>query len=527
MTDSLDRAPANDPPSAADAADPRPATGSTGTAPGDAASPVPAVGATATQATPAADTPAKPATPAEPAAPAATPAEPAIRRRRPIGSLQLAIAAVALLGGAVLFLSGFSLGARTATTPGTPAEAASLFAPFWDVYDSITKSYVGPVDRQKLVQGAINGMIGALGDPYSAYMSPADLQKAREAIGGEFSGVGAEVTTRPTDAAVQTCDTVGPTCRLVVVVPIDGSPAQHAGLKAGDVITAVDGRSVDGETLAQAIDRVRGPKGTTVVLTLVRDGGAPFDVSIVRDTIVSPQVDTRELAGGSVTYIRLTAFSDNAADQFIAAVRAAREKGVTKFVIDVRDNPGGFVTAARSIASQFIGEGPIFWEEAADGTQVATNAQPGGAATGADIRVAVLVNGGSASASEILAGALQDTKRGTLIGQKTFGKGTIQQWVDLSAESGGFRLTIAKWLTPAKRWIHQEGLQPDIPVPGAGAGSAEPGPTGDTYLDAALDALGAAPAGPSPSPGAVPSPSPGAVASPPLDSAPLDLPRAA
>jgi len=424
---------------------------------------------------------------AGPAAPAPAPA-----RRRGVSALPLALATVALLAGAALFLSGFSLGTRTATTPGTPATDAELFAPFWDVYDSITKSYVGDVDREKLVQGAIDGMIGALDDPYSSYMSPEELQQARESIGGEFSGVGAEVTTRPTDSATGSCATIGPTCRLVIVAPIDGSPAERADLRSGDVITAVDGRSVDGETLDEAIARIRGARGTEVTLTLVRDAGAPFDVAIVRDTIVSRQVDTRELAGGAVTYVRIASFSDNAARQFAAAIRASREQGVTKFVVDLRDNPGGFVTAARSIASQFIAEGPIYWEEAADGTQVATNAASGGAATGPEIRVAVLVNGGSASASEIVAGALQDTGRGTLVGETTFGKGTIQQWVDLTAESGGFRLTIAKWLTPDKRWIHEKGLQPDVAVPTNGTGADEPGPTGDPYIDAALGALGAA-----------------------------------
>ena len=421
----------------------------------------------------------------------APPPAPVPAGRRGVGPLQLALATVALLAGAALFLSGFSLGARTATTPGTPAADAELFAPFWDAYESITKSYVGDVDRGKLVQGAIDGMIGALGDPYSSYMSPEELQRARESIGGEFSGVGAEVTTRPTDPATETCATIGPACRLVVVAPIDGSPAERAGLLSGDVITAVDGRSVDGETLDDAIARIRGPKGTAVVLTVVRDNGAPLEVAIVRDTIVSRQVEARELAGGSVMYVRVAGFSANAARQFETAIRAAREKGVTKFVVDLRDNPGGYVTAARSIASQFIGEGPLFWEEAADGTQVATNAERGGAATGPEIRVAVLVNGGSASASEIVAGALQDTGRGTLVGEKTYGKGTIQQWVDLTAESGGFRLTIAKWLTPDKRWIHKEGLQPDVAIPANGAGAGEPGPTGDPYVNAALEVLDA------------------------------------
>ena len=417
-------------------------------------------------------------------------------RRGAVRPLHLAIATVALLAGTALFLSGFSLGARTATTPGTPSSDAQLFAPFWDVWESINESYVGEVDRQKLVQGAIDGMIGALDDPFSSYMSPEELKRQREAIGGEFSGVGAEVTTRPTTGDGETCDTIGPDCRLTIVAPMDGSPAERADLRAGDVVTAVDGRSVDGETLEEAIARIRGPKGTTVVLTLVRDGGAPFDVSIVRDTIVQRQVDSRQLAGGAVEYVRVSGISDNAAAQFEEVLRGARERGVTKFVVDLRDNPGGFVTAARTIASQFVAEGPIFWEEAADGSQVATNATGGGLATGDDIRVAVLVNGGTASASEIIAGALQDTGRGTLIGEKTFGKGTIQQWIDLTAESGGFRLSIAKWLTPDKRWIHQKGLMPDVAVPADGAATGEPGPTGDPWIDAALDVLDASAAVP-------------------------------
>ena len=201
-------------------------------------------------------------------------------------------------------------------------------------------------------------------------------------------------------------------------------------------------------------------------------------MSIVRDTIVQRQVETRELAGGAVTYVRVAGISDNAAASSRRPSGPPAQRGVTKFVVDLRDNPGGFVTGARSIASQFIADGPIFWEEAADGSQVATNAAAGGLATGADVRVAVLVNGGTASASEMIAGALQDTGRGTLIGETTFGKGTIQQWIDLTAESGGFRLSIARWLTPDKRWIHEEGLGPDVAVPADGAGAGEPRPHG-------------------------------------------------
>jgi carboxyl-terminal processing protease len=425
--------------------------------------------------------------PADPA-----PADPApAPGRRSSRQFQLAIGAIALLVGAALFLSGFSLGARTAATPGTPAAASELFAPFWDVYETITRSFVGEVDPEELVRGAIEGMIEALDDPFSAYMSPEDLQRQREAIGGEFSGVGAEVTTRSTTDDGEACATLGPTCRLVVVAPIAGSPAERAGLRPGDVVTGVDGRSVDGETLGEAITRIRGPAGTTVTLTIVRDGGPAFDLAIVRDRIVERQVEVRDLAEGAVAYVRLRGVSDNAAVQFESALRTLRERGVTSFVLDLRDNSGGYATAARSIISQFVAEGPVFWQRAADGSLVVTTAMAGGLATGNDVRVAVLVNEGTASAAEMIAGALQDTGRGTLVGTTTFGKGTIQQWMDLSPTAGGFRLSIAHWLTPQQRSIHEVGLTPDVLVPGD-AGPREPGSTGDPFIDAALDVLQAA-----------------------------------
>jgi carboxyl-terminal processing protease len=407
--------------------------------------------------------------------------------RRGVGPLQLALAVVALLAGAALFLSGFTLGARTATTPGTPAADQALFGPFWDTWDSINRSYVGQVDQKKLVEGAIDGLIKALGDPYSSYMSPADLQRAREDLGGQFEGIGAVISARSTAVGGDSCAALAPTCRMTVVSAIPASPAEAAGLRADDVVTAIDGASVDGLTLDQAIAKVRGKKGTPVVLAIVRAGQAPFDLRIVRDTIVQTQVETRDLANASVRYIRVAAFSDNSAKDFTDALRAGLAKGERSVIVDLRDNPGGYVTAARTIASQFIAAGPLFWEESADGSQIETDASPGGVATDPGIRVMVLVNKGSASASEIVSGALQDSKRGTLVGETTFGKGTVQQWVDLTDDSGGFRLTVAKWLTPAKRWIHLKGLTPDVAVATDGGSTT---PTGDPYIDAALKALG-------------------------------------
>jgi carboxyl-terminal processing protease len=414
--------------------------------------------------------------------PAPVPTRQVARRRRP-SPITLAVVVVGLFAGAALFLSGYSLGARIATTPGTPAEERDLFAPFWDAYHSITNTYVGEVDPAKLVQGAIDGMFDALGDPYSGYMTPEELRAARESLGGQFEGIGAEITTRKTGTS-EACSPLGPDCRMVVVAPLAGSPAEKAGLEAGDQVLAVDGSSVDGLTLDEAIKRVRGPRGTPVALTIQRGDGEPFELKIVRDVIVQSQVEVRELAGGSVGYLRVAAFSDNSAAEVKKTLAQLAEKGTKKIIIDLRDNPGGYVVAARTIASQFIADGPIFWEEDAQGNQEPTNAEPGGVMTDPSYRVVVLVNKGSASASEILAGALQDTGRATVVGETTFGKGTVQAWTDLSEEAGGFRLTIAKWLTPDKRWIHEKGLTPDVTV-------AADGETGDAYIDAALDVLGA------------------------------------
>ena len=352
------------------------------------------------------------------------------------GALGIALAIIALLAGAALFLSGYSLGSRAAATPGTPASDATVFRPFWDVWDSITHSYAGgTVDRQKLVEGAIQGMFNALGDPYSAYMSPEDLKKAREDLGGQFEGIGATIGTSGPNGEDSSCATLGADCLMIVIQPMGGSPAEKAGLVAGDVIAQIDGQTVNGLGLTDAINRVRGPKGSTVVLTVLRDGGT-LQISIVRDTIVQSQIVTDELANGTVRYIRVAAFSDRAADDFTAALRAGLEKGQKRIIIDLRDNPGGYVTAARTIASQFVAEGPLFWEENAAGEQEPTNTTGGGVATGDDVKVVVLVNKGSASASEIVAGALQDTGRAILVGETSFGKGTVQEWVDLDGGLG-------------------------------------------------------------------------------------------
>ena len=392
------------------------------------------------------------------------PVRPLVEPRRGSSSLVIAVAVVAVLAGAALFMSGFLVGQRAVSQPGTPAARADAFQPFWDVYETIERRYAGgDIDEQALVRGAIRGMVEALDDPYSSYLTPEEYQSGLQDLSGQFEGIGAEIGTRNAAGQTSDCSTLGDDCVLIVVSPIEGSPAQKAGLRPGDSVLAVDGDGLDGLTVDEARDRVRGKKGTEVVLTIQRETGAPFDVSIVRDTIVQREVIQEDLADGSIGYIRVTGFSDNAAAQFVAALKTDLDAGRKKLILDLRGNPGGYVTAARTIASQFIGSGPIFWEETADGVKEATDAAPGGLATGDDVELIVLVDRGSASASEIVAGALQDRKRGTIVGETTFGKGTVQQWIELQ-DTGALKLTIAKWLTPDQRWIHTKGIVPEVVV---------------------------------------------------------------
>jgi carboxyl-terminal processing protease len=442
--------------------------------------PVPAAETVAIEPVPAVDAPGT-------IAPATPEARPRAGSGRRGGIAIVAVSLVAVLAGTALFLSGWTLGRQVAMTPGTPSGEGEMFQPFWDTYRAVTERYAGgEVDRKAIVEGAIKGMIGALDDPYSQYLTSEEFKASLQGISGEFEGIGATIGTVDASGASSSCVDLGPSCRMVIVAPLKGAPAEDAGLLPGDVITHIDGIAVGGQTLEQARMKVRGPKGTPVVLTIERSGEAPRDIEVVRAVIVSPEVESEDLADGSVGYIRLAGFSDHAAEQFDEAVAEDVAAGRKKLVIDLRGNPGGYVTAARDIASQFLDGGTIFWEEDADGALVESAAKPGGAAVDEEIEVVVLIDGGSASASEIVAGALHDRDRATLVGTKTFGKGTVQQWTQLEGDRGGFRLTIAKWLTPDKTWIHGEGITPDVVVDER---PAKPGD--DPVVDAALEELDA------------------------------------
>nr|MBA3235249.1 PDZ domain-containing protein [Chloroflexota bacterium] len=286
---------------------------------------------------------------------------------RRLSLLTISIVLVTLLAGSVLFLSGYSVGRQAAVEPGTPVSAADAFRPFWDTYDAITDRYAGgDIDRATIVQGAIRGMIDSLGDPYSSYLTSDQYRDSLLGISGQFEGVGAVIATRALDGT-EGCAPLGTDCRLIVTRPLDGSPAEKAGVEAGDIVVSVDGTTLDGLTLDAAIERIRGPKGSVVTLTILRGTGAPIDIAITRDIVQSNEVDSKALANGTVGYIRLAGFSDAGADQVVSALNDHLAAGRNRLILDVRGNLGGYVTAARKIASQFIGSGVIFWEQDAQG----------------------------------------------------------------------------------------------------------------------------------------------------------------
>jgi carboxyl-terminal processing protease len=322
---------------------------------------------------------------------------------------------------------------------------------FGDIFERIRAQYVEEVDPGELIEAAINGMLTSL-DPHSSYLSPTDAVKMREQTRGEFGGLGIEVTQE--EGFVK------------VVSPIDGTPADEAGIEAGDFITHVDGESLLGLVLDEAVELMRGPVGSEIVITVVREGEAePFDITIVRDTIEITVVRSR--TEGDTVVLRLSTFNDQTypkmAEQLAEKVEAAGGMdAINGFVIDLRNNPGGLLTQAIKVSDAFLNEGEIVstrGREAADGERI--NAEMGDLAEGKPI--VVLINGGSASASEIVAGALQDHRRAIVIGTKSFGKGSVQTVMPLRSE-GAMRLTTARYYTPSGRSIQSLGVSPDIVV---------------------------------------------------------------
>jgi carboxyl-terminal processing protease len=361
--------------------------------------------------------------------------------------------AMAALGGTVagVLLTTQIAGpllAEEAKKGGSVYEQLDLFG---DIFERIRSQYVEPVDEGKMIEAAINGMLTSL-DPHSSYMSADAFADMRVQTRGEFGGLGIEVTQQ--DGFIK------------VVSPIDGTPADKAGIKAGDFITHVDGESVLGLTLDQAVDKMRGPVGSEIVVTIGREGtDEPFDVSIIRDTIKLTAAKSR-VEGHSVV-LRVTTFNDQTYDNLESSMKKAIEDAggmdkINGFVLDLRNNPGGLLTQAIAVSDAFLDKGEIVSTRGRNPQDSERfNAETGDLAQGKPM--VVLINGGSASASEIVTGALQDHHRAIVVGTKSFGKGSVQTVIPLRGE-GAMRLTTARYYTPSGRSIQSLGISPDIVV---------------------------------------------------------------
>jgi len=379
-------------------------------------------------------------------------------------------ALLAILAAAALFASGFVAG-NTATLSGftlpsipglpalsgapsgsgTPANLATQFAPFWQAWGLVHQEYVDqPVSDVSLVQGAIRGMLDALGDKHTLYESPQEYAVTDSSLSGQLEGIGAFVDKGNGG--------------LLIVSTFAGSPAEAAGLHANDLVIKVDNTDVTQMDEIQAISLVRGPAGSVVRLTVVRAGSPqPLVITVTRAKIDVPSVESKMLPG-NIGYLKINEFGTQTAGEVTTALGTLMKQQPRGLVLDLRNNPGGYLDAAISVASQFLPGGKVVLKvKYGDGHIETDNARSGGLAT--QIPMVVLIDGGSASASEILAGSLQDNQRASLVGVTSYGKGTVQQVNQLVDNGGYIRVTIARWLTPSGRTIDGVGLTPNVSVP--------------------------------------------------------------
>ncbi|MSR75993.1 MAG: S41 family peptidase [Candidatus Ryanbacteria bacterium] len=344
------------------------------------------------------------------------------------------------------------------------------FEPFWKAWEVVERKHISddPIDRQAMVWGAIKGMVGSLGDPYTVFFPPKDHEDFQSEVKGEFSGIGAEIGIRKET--------------LTVIAPIKESPSARAGLKAGDKILKIDDAFTENLTLDDAIHKIRGERGTKVVLTIGRTGeDKPREIAITRDVIRVPAITTEKK--GDVFIIALSSFSENSSGEFQKAVREFLRSGATKIVLDLRNNPGGYLHSSVDIASWWLPEGEVVTREEFRGRE-ATIYRSAGFGALEKVPTVLLVNQGSASASEILGGALQEHKKAILIGERTFGKGSVQELEDITDKTS-IKVTIARWTTPSGKSISKEGLAPDIEVKIKPDGDPEK----DPQLERALEHL--------------------------------------
>ncbi len=356
--------------------------------------------------------------------------------------------------------------------PPNPDQKLDL-GPMWIVMEKLQTQYYDKtkIDSQKMLNGAITGLVSSLDDPYTVYLPPVQNTQFKQTLAGQFEGIGAELGMKDK--------------QIIVVAPLEGSPAQKAGIRAGDAIVKVDDAPTFGWTLNQAIEKIRGPKGTKVTLSVLHKNEQSLkDIAVARDTIsvksvflwtkkiqnideINQKAFPKEQLQNEVAYIRLSQFGDSTNEEWLSLINklsleVQRNKNIKGLVLDLRNNPGGYLTDATFISSEFLPIGKtVVTQDDGNGNTLDLKVEKKGVLL--NLPMVILVNKGSASASEILSGAMRDYDRALIVGETSFGKGTIQTAEDLGG-GAGIHITIAKWLTPKGTWVHQKGIEPDIVV---------------------------------------------------------------
>lgn len=398
---------------------------------------------------------------------------------------------------------GYQFGARNISFTPSPSSVqvsgktsgkvtSADFSLFWDVWDRVNRYYIDKkaLDPQKMVYGAISGMVSSLGDPYTVFLPPDQNKEAKDDLGGRFEGIGAQLGVKDK--------------KIVVIAPLKDTPADHAGLKPGDWIQKVDGKETMNWTLYEAVSKIRGPKGSSVSLSILhKNASAPAQLAVVRDTIKVNSVEwetkkytcngkcevTKEACDtcSSIVYLKLTRFGDQTTDEWnkavdqILSVVSKENQGMKGIVFDLRNNPGGYLSGSIFIASEFLKDGTVVTQESVSGSSQVFAVNRKGRLL--QIPVVVLINKGTASASEIVAGALQVRGRAKVVGETSFGKGSVQDAQELSG-GAGIHITTAKWLLPSGKWINSTGIDPDVKIE-----NDDTKPDEDIQLEKAIETL--------------------------------------
>jgi carboxyl-terminal processing protease len=400
-----------------------------------------------------------------------------------LGTAFVAGIAIGPVAGVIGRHVGYDFGITAAfAQDGSRADTYRLLTLFGDVFERVRAEYVDPVTDKDLVENAINGMLTGL-DPHSSYMNSKAFRDMQVQTKGEFGGLGIEVTQ---DNGF-----------IKVISPIDDTPASRAGVKAGDIITALDGRTVQGLSLNDAVDKMRGSPNSKITLTIKREGvDKPLEVSMLRE-IIHIQVVKQRMVSGDIGYVRLTQFTEQADAALKQAVRTLRQQSGGKLkalILDLRNNPGGLLDQAVAVSGDFVNQGEIVSTRARHSEDAQRWDAKGNDITGG-LPLVVLINGGSASSSEIVAGALQDHHRAVLLGTRSFGKGSVQTVIPLPG-NGAMRLTTARYYTPSGRSIQGLGIAPDVPVTETREETPRFGPERESDLNHVLKNRGGTPDAP-------------------------------